>query len=365
LGIVNTSHNIKALIEAMREGNLDAVRAAIEADPAVARQARLVGAAAGMASQPALALLKKAGADLNASWRNYRPLHNLLQVEPHAAAGKPAPARLACLEWLLDNGADPELLGAWPSARAIIVAAFVGSPEYVKVLHKGGAKMDGFAGAALGDRKLVEKALRARPDFAHDRDHGGLTALQCAAGSRMPKADTPGIARLLIDAGAEVGALTRSWADDVNAAYFAAGTKNKAMFDLLLASGADATDAFSHAVWAGAYELAASALHHGAGIDRATANGKPLLNDVIRWGQIPQMTWLLEQKASPNVPDDRGWTAVHQAASRGNVRMLRAVLDAGGDPKRRDKEGRAPRDVTRSRKVVEMVAATRLRPRAR
>ena len=43
-----------------------------------------------------------------------------------------------------------------------------------------------------------------------------------------------GIARLLIDAGAEVGALTRSWAQDVNAAYFAAGTKNKAMFDLLL-----------------------------------------------------------------------------------------------------------------------------------
>ena len=60
----------------MREGKLDAVRAAIAADPAVARQARLVGAAAGMASQPALALLKNAGADLNASWRNYRPLHN-------------------------------------------------------------------------------------------------------------------------------------------------------------------------------------------------------------------------------------------------------------------------------------------------
>ena len=65
------------------------------------------------------------------------------------------------------------------------------------------------------------------------------------------------------------------------------------MFDLLLESGADATDAFSHAVWGGAYELAESALAHGAIIDRATANGKLLLNDVIRWGQIPQMTWLL------------------------------------------------------------------------
>src|SRR5271166_1419077 len=195
------------LIQALREGDLDAVRAAIKAEPKVARQPRLVVAAGGQAMQPALVLQKKAGADLNASWRNYRALHNLLQEGPHTAAGKPAPARLACLEWLLDNGADPEQLGGWPSARAIIGAAFVGSPEYVKVLRKGGAKMDGFAGAALGDRRLVEEALRERPDFARDRDHGGLTALQCAAGSRMPKADTLGIVRLLIDAGAEVGAL--------------------------------------------------------------------------------------------------------------------------------------------------------------
>jgi hypothetical protein len=167
--LLNTWTNVKAVIEALRAGKLDEVGAVIAADPKLARQPRPVGAAGGRAMQPALAMLKKAGADLNASWRNYRPLHALLQEEPHAAAGKPAPARLACLAWLLDNGADPELLGAWPSARAIIVAAFVGSPEYVKVLRKGGAKMDGFAGAALGDRPLVEKTLRTRPDFARER----------------------------------------------------------------------------------------------------------------------------------------------------------------------------------------------------
>jgi ankyrin repeat protein len=221
--------------------------------------------------------------------------------------------------------------------------------------YRGGVR--GFAGVREAAAKGGAKALHERPDFARDRDHGGLTALQCAAGSRMPKADTLGIVQLLIDAGAEVGALTRSWAHDVNAAYFAAGRKDKAMFDLLLANGADATDALSHAVWGGAYELAESALEHGAAIDRATANGKPLLNDLIRWGQIPQMTWLLEHKASPNVPDERGWTAVHQAASRGNVHIMRTVLEAGGDPRRRDKEGRTPRDVTLSGKLAEMLMA--------
>ena len=77
--------------------------------------------------------------------------------------------------------ACPEQLGAWPSARAIIVAAFAGSPEYAAVLRQGGAKIDGFAGAALGDRKRVEQTLRDRPGFARERDHYGLTALQCAA----------------------------------------------------------------------------------------------------------------------------------------------------------------------------------------
>ncbi|HLY19289.1 MAG TPA: ankyrin repeat domain-containing protein [Bryobacteraceae bacterium] len=345
------------LIQALRAGNLNQARAVIAADPKAAREPRAVGMAAGRAMLAALKLLKAAGADLNASWRNYRPVHALLQEEPHAAGGKPAPARLACLEWLLAHGADPEQLGAWPAARAIIVAAFVGSPEYVKVLGQGGAKIDGFAGAGLGDRKLVEKTLRARPDFARERDHGGLTALQIAAGSRMPKGDRLAIARLLIDAGAEVGALTRSWAQDVNAAYFAAGAKNRAMFDLLLGHGADATDALTHGVWRGAFDLAESALSHGAVIDGATANGKPLLNDLIRWGQIPPMKWMLEHGASPNVPDDGGWTAVHQAASRGNARMLRAVLDAGGDPNRRDKEGRTPREVARAKPTAEMLAA--------
>jgi len=39
------------------------------------------------------------------------------------------------------------------------------------------------------------------------------------------------------------------------------------------------------------------------------------------------------------------------------VRIMRAVLEAGGDPRRRDKEGRTPRDVTLSGKLAEMLMA--------
>jgi ankyrin repeat protein len=332
------------LIEAIRSGKLAAVRAGVKANPEAARHPKYIGAAGGLGSLPVIQMLHRNGSDLNASYKNYCALSNLIQENPHASAqGKADPERLACLTWLLENGADPEQLSAWPRARAIIIAAFVGQPEYVKALRKGGATMDGFAAAALGDIKLVERTLRADPDFIRARDHGVLTALQCAAGSRLPGAKTLDAAALLLDAGADVAAETQSWRHPVDAIYFAASAKNLPMFELFLERGANASNALGPALW-----NAALALEYGGHPDGATHEKKPLLNNLIRWGQIPQTMWLLEHKASPNIADvENGWTAVHQAASRGNARMMQAVLDAGGDLRRRDKQGRTPIDIAR------------------
>jgi ankyrin repeat protein len=65
-------------------------------------------------------------------------------------------------------------------------------------------------------------------------------------------------------------------------------------------------------------------------------------------GRIPETMWLLARNANPNVADvENGWTAIHQAASRGHARTMRAVLDAGGDVGRRDQQGRTPIDLVR------------------
>lgn len=330
------------LIEALRSGRLTAVRQAIAADPKAARHPRAVVEAGRLAFQPALALLQSKGADLNASWKNYCALHNLLQEDAHAETGKPSPGRLACLDWMLANGADPERPAAWPAARAIVIAAFVGQPEYVERLRRAGARMDGFAAAALGDLDALRQTLCERPSFASERDAGGLTAFQCAAGSRMPDAPLVEATALLLDAGAELAARTRSWAHDVDAVYLSTQTRNTALFKLFLERGAGPTEAFAHPVWNASYDMAELALEYGAEPDRATANGKPLLNDLVRWGQIPQTLWLLSRGASPNIADDRGWTAVHQAASRGNLRLLEAVLAAGGDRALSDHAGETP-----------------------
>jgi len=115
------------VITALRSENLSALRTAIHVNPEAARHPRVMVEAAQRAFQPAVAFLQRNGADLNASYRNHRPLHVLLQEDPHGEGRRPSRERLACLDWLLANGADPEQLGVWPSARAIIIAAFASS----------------------------------------------------------------------------------------------------------------------------------------------------------------------------------------------------------------------------------------------
>lgn len=343
------------LIEALRTKDIVQVQAAIKADPKSALNPRAMVMAGGSAFQPAIELLQKNGADLNALWRGYRALHALIQERPHAGA-KPAPEGLACFEWLLANGADPEQTGAWPPARALIVAAFMGEPQFVTRLIGGGAKCDGFVYAALGDLQKFEKALAKRPSLANDRDAGGLTALQCASGSKMPKGETVKIAGILLDAGADLRARTKSWSNEVDAIYFAVSSRNKAIFELLLDRGADPTEALTPAAWSFNEELSQIAIDRGAEPDRATAESQPLLNNLIRWGQFRPALWLLSKGASPNVPDARGWTAMHQAASRGNEKMMRALIEAGGDLKRRDRENHVPRDIATKDKILQILS---------
>jgi ankyrin repeat protein len=323
----------------------------------------VVGAAQ-RAWKPGLALLVKHGADLNASARNYRPLHALIQEEPHAG-GSSTPARVKCLEWMLAHGADPEQAAAWPSARALVIAAFVGEPAYVNVLRASGAKIDVFTAAALGEAKTVARLVAKDPALAQARDAERLTALQCCAGSRMGATDKRiagrlvEIARTLVEAGADVNVRTPSWGHDVNVSYFVIRSGQVEMLEYLLDHGLDATAAISTAAWDGRADVLDLLLARGARLDDAFDQTRPVLNELVRWGQFKQARLLLARGASPNVGDDRGWTAIHQAASRGNVKMMEDLLAAGGDITRRDKAGHTPLDIARGKEIVRLIKQLR------
>lgn len=308
--------------------------------------------AARLAWRPGLALLRKYGADLNGVHRNYRALHALIQEKPHAG-GSSTPERVRCLQWLLENGADPELPGAWPSARAIVIAAFVGERAYVDALLDAGAATDVFVCAAVGDARAVKRMLGKDPELARARDGGSLTALQCCAGSRLggKSAKTAEalleIARLLLAAGADPDATARSWGHDVDVSYFVIGAGQVEMLKRLLVHGMDATAGVAAAAWEGRGDVLDLLLAHGARIGEVLDHGKPLLNELVRWGQFKQARLVLARGANPNVPDERGWTSVHQVVSRGNVKMLAELMASGGDGGRRDHLGKTPLDMAR------------------
>jgi ankyrin repeat protein len=330
--------------------------------------AKAVVDAAQRADIDAMKALLKGGADINAPYRGYRALHALIQTKPHADATAPSAKQLKAFSWLLANGADPELPGAWVPSRAILVAAFWGSQEYVDLLTRHGARIDAFVSAALGDAAAVKRAIARDKSIATTRDPHGLTLLQCAAASRMGRSDKKVAGRLLsiatmaLDAGADPHAATKSWSHDVDAVYHAASSKQLALFSLLLDRGGDATRALTNALWNGGDQFAALAdiaLAHGADVNRAEAGGRPLLNDLIRWGQFGPARWLLAHGADPNRSQGRdgsasaGWTSLHQAASRGNVKMVEELVAAGADIKRKAASGATPADVARAKAVLQ------------
>ena len=339
---------------AVKARDRDALAAVLERTPRVARSSRLIVGACQGAWLDGASLLADHGADVNASYRGYRPLHALIQETPHGATpAAPGPERMACLEWLLGRGADPELAGAYPPTRAVLIAAFAGEDAMTRALLAAGARGDGFVSAALGDPAAVTDVLARKPSFAGETTDGGLTALAVAAGSRFGAGGEPARGRIaisaaLLGAGADPNARARGWNGPVELSSLAVHSGQVEILTRLLEAGADPGVVLRASVWASRYDLAELALAGGAVIDRTVDGDRPLLNQLVRWGQVRAARWLLDRGASPNLPGPDGWTALHQAASRGNVQLVEALLQAGGDRSRRDEHGMLARDVAQA-----------------
>jgi hypothetical protein len=70
----------------------------------------------------------------------------------------------------------------------------------------------------------------------------------------------------------------------LRAVYFAVNSGQAETFALLLERGADATAALTPAAWKPEPVFVGIALRHGARVNEADDDGRPLLNNLIRWG---------------------------------------------------------------------------------
>lgn len=310
----------------------------------------------------AIARALRAGADPNRSQRGWTPLAALIQETAHGDEPAIEPQRrLAAIGALLDGGAALEQRSGFPAVEPLLLAALGGEHDVVELLIERGARVDDFAAAALGKRAALAKRLAAEPALAKAREADGFTLLHFACGSRMGRDDArlaralDELVALLLEAGADPNAVGIARKAPLAPSYFAIGARRFETTRLLLQRGADPTTALATALWNTKEEFGrfgALCIEHGARLADARSAGRPLLNDLVRWGQFAPARWLLERGADPNQPDDEGFTALHQAASRGNLAMWETLLAAGGDPQRAARDGTTPYAFAVRKKLV-------------
>jgi ankyrin repeat protein len=164
-------------------------------------------------------------------------------------------------------GGDPALATTRNAdgTSVLMLARYRDDNATVAALRTANLTLDVFEAAALGEAEALAAILAAEPGTARAWSPDGFTALHFAAFFGGPK-----VARLLIDAGADVDVVSRN-------------------------------------------ELKVAPLHSAVA------------------GQVRVALLLIESGAKVNVKQRHGWTPLHGAADNGDDEVVEALLAAGAD----------------------------------
>lgn len=230
--------------------------------------------------------------------------------------------------------------------------------------------MDGdlFVQAAFdGDLDAVKRHVEQGGDINYATAKGWTAlnaAVQAAVAPDHP-GDPKGVARLLIDAGVDLSALSPDgWRPLVKTAAWSVYMAD--LLEHLLANGdawrgAEDWKAINYAAsWRGEAGIRLLGAR-GADPDTRDDEGRTPLMRAVKKGHRATVQALLEVGADPNLTDRDGLTALMYAAQKPMVENVTALLDRGADPRVQDDEGRTALDHARTAKRGKIVAVLETR----
>jgi len=345
---------------AAQSGDLDAVRAAVAQDGAVAGHWSVLMNACFGGRADVAAFLVEAGADVNVQSPNahrYRPLHRAVE---HKKTMPKTPGHTATVRLLLENGADPMLRGTWNLHSALAVAAF-GCTEFLPLLVEHAPREpELYTAAALARRADLKALLSEQPGVAaraddDSRDGSWLPLQYCARSVAGTEQERVATAALLLDHGA----------DPSSALDYACWADNAGIVALLLDRGARLSDddTVNHLACDGQVGVLDVLLRHDA-IDmngtRGTGHhgGYNPLGCAVNMRSLKGVTWFLDHGCDPNeVQSESGETALHVAVNSGaGVPLVRLLVDRGVNVDQRDAAGNTALDVARAKGKAKLVA---------
>lgn len=176
--------------------------------------------------------------------------------------------------------ADPSLAGTRDDSgvSALMLSQYHGAHDATEAIRAARDELDVFEAATVGDVDRLHDLLHEEPSLVESRSPDDATALHFAAFFTQP--DT---ARLLVDHGADVDAVSPTFGS-VTPLHSAAAGGSAEIVHLLLAAGADPNTrqnggftALHAAAQNGDAAMARDLLDHGAEVDPATEDGRTAL----------------------------------------------------------------------------------------
>ncbi len=349
----DSSSNFKVVLRVCGEGDVAALRAALASDPDLAADPRLLCEAALHGRIEVVRRLLSAGADPDgqvASHENYRPLHRAIE---HRGVAKNSGHDLVVAA-LLEAGASLDARATWMSLTPLAVAGMSGNVAAIQAILDRSPRIDLFTAAILADAARVEGFL-SHSGAATSRDSNQMTALHYVALSGLDAEDAARdqrrIVEILLAAGADGDAREPIGPYPPTPVLHFAAWKNFVVARALLESGANPDGGFGNCLWREPGAMAELFFSHGANVNAREPSGQPLLNSRIHWNLRTVAEWLLERGADPNLTDEAGNTALHEAASRGvHPQLVQCLLDHGAKVDVRNVAGKTALDIALAKK---------------